>query len=57
MKDVMETILHRRSIRRYAARPVEEEALQQILTAGLYAPSAGGRQGPLFAVSEDREVI
>ena len=23
---------------------------------GLYAPSAGGRQGPLFAVSEDREV-
>ena len=56
MKNIMETILHRRSIRRYAARPVEEEALQQILTAGLYAPSAGGRQGPLFAVSEDREV-
>ena len=56
MKNIMETILHRRSIRRYAARPVEEEDLQQILTAGLYAPSAGGRQGPLFAVSEDREV-
>ena len=56
MKNIMETILHRRSIRRYSARPVEEEALQQILTAGLYAPSAGGRQGPLFAVSEDREV-
>ena len=53
---VMETILHRRSIRRFAAGQIEEAALQQILQAGLYAPSAGGRQGVLFAVCQDREV-
>lgn len=35
---------------------VEEDALQQIREAGLYAPSAGGRQGPVFVVSQDRSV-
>ncbi len=53
---VMETILHRRSIRRFAERQIEEGALRQILQAGLYAPSAGGRQGVLFAVCQDREI-
>lgn len=53
---VMETILHRRSIRRFEPKQIEEDALQQILQAGLYAPSAGGRQGVLFVVSQDREV-
>lgn len=56
MKELMETILHRRAIRRFAERQIEEEALEQILTAGLYAPSAGGRQGVLFAVCQDKEI-
>ena len=56
MNEVMDTIRHRRSIRRFAPDQIGEEALQQILQAGLYAPSAGGRQGVLFAVSQDREV-
>ena len=53
---ITETILHRRSIRRFSEKQVEEDALQQILQAGLYAPSAGGRQGVLFAVCQDRAV-
>lgn len=56
MPDVLETILHRRSIRRFDTRQIEEAALQQILQAGLYAPSAGGRQGVIFAVCQDRAV-
>ena len=56
MNDVMQTILHRRSIRRFDDRQLDEDALQQILQAGLYAPSAGGRQGVLFAVCQDRAV-
>ena len=55
MQPVMETILHRRSIRRFAPEQIREETLAQILQAGLYAPSAGGRQGGLFAVCQDRE--
>ena len=50
MNEVMKTILHRRAVRRFETKQIEEEILQQILQAGLYAPSAGGRQGVLFAV-------
>ena len=56
MNEVMNTILHRRSIRRFEPKQIEEPALQQIIQAGLYAPSAGGRQGVIFAVCQDREV-
>ena len=56
MPDIFETIMHRRSIRRYEPKQIEEAALQQIIQAGLYAPSAGGRQGVIFAVCQDKEV-
>ena len=56
MNELMQTILHRRAIRRFEEKQIEETALQQILQAGLYAPGAGGRQGVLFAVCQDREV-
>ena len=48
--------MHRRSIRRFEPKQIEETALQQILQAGPYAPSAGGRQGVIFAVCQDKEV-
>ncbi len=54
--ELLELMKHRRAIRRFDERQIEEEALQQILEAGLYAPSAGGRQGVLFAVCQDRAV-
>lgn len=56
MPDVFETMLHRRSIRRFEPKQIEESALQQILQAGLYAPSAGGWQGVIFAVCQDSAV-
>lgn len=54
MPDIMEAILHRRSIRRFDERQIDEAGLQKILEAGLHAPSAGGRQGVVFAVCQDR---
>ena len=56
MNEVMNIILHRRSIRRFDSRQIEESALQEILQAGLYAPSAGGRQDVIFVVCQDREI-
>ena len=56
MNEIMKTIMHRRAIRRFDERQIEEDVLQEILQAGLYAPSAGGRQGVIFAVCQDREV-
>lgn len=52
---VIENILTRRTIRRFQAQQIQEDELQTILEAGLYAPSAGGRQGVLFVVSQDKE--
>ena len=54
MNDVIQTILHRRSIRRFEDKQIEEKTLDAILQAGLYAPSAGGRQGVIFAVCQDK---
>lgn len=56
MNETMQTILHRRAIRRFDEKQIDEELLQQILHAGLYAPSAGGKQGVIFAVCQDKEV-
>lgn len=53
---VRNNMLTRRTIRRFLDRQIGEEELQTVLEAGLYAPSAGGRQGVLFAVSQNREV-
>lgn len=44
MNEVLKTIRERRSIRSYEERPVEKEKLDQILEAGLWAPSAMNRQ-------------
>ena len=35
---------------------IEELVLRQILAAGLYAPSAGGRQGVILAVCQNKEI-
>ncbi|MCD8036269.1 MAG: nitroreductase family protein [Clostridiales bacterium] len=56
MGELMETIMHRRAIRRFDTRQIEETVLQEILKAGLYAPSAGGKQGVIFVVCQDKEV-
>lgn len=41
---VIETILARRSIRKYTTRPVEREKLQRILQCGINAPSGLNKQ-------------
>lgn len=57
MNETIKTIMARRAIRRFdEARQLEEDVLSQILDAGLCAPSAGGRQGVIFVVCQDKEV-
>ncbi len=53
---VLECILTRRAIRKYTKEQVSEEQLAQILQAGEYAPSAGGRQSPLVVVCQNAEI-
>lgn len=54
--EVLENMMTRRTIRRFREEQISEEELQAVLGAGMYAPSAGGRQGVLFVVSQNREM-
>lgn len=54
MNDTIRTLLERRSVRSYRPDAVEEEKLQAILEAGLYAPSAMGLQSVTLVAVEDR---
>lgn len=53
MHEFLELIHSRRSIRRYEARPVPADLVEQILTAAIRAPSAHNRQPWRFVVVED----
>lgn len=42
--EVMNTILHRRSIRKFQSRPLEKEKMADIIKCGVYAPNGKGLQ-------------
>ena len=53
--DVRQAIRTRRSIRRYANKPVEEAKLDRVLEAARLAPSANNRQERRFIVVRDAQ--
>lgn len=53
----MNSIFVRRSIRKYLAKPVEEEKLDQLLRAAMQAPSAGNQRPWEFIVVQDKEML
>lgn len=55
--DILTAIKTRRSIRFYADQPVDEEVLNKILEAGMYAPSAHNKRPWHFVVIRDREEL
>jgi nitroreductase len=52
----LETILTRRSVRAYEAKPVPEDIIEKLLKAGMYAPSARNIQPWEFIVIKDSDV-
>ncbi len=55
--DVFEAMLTRRSVRKYTDQDVSDEQMQQILEAGMMAPSAGNAQPWQFVVIRDKETL
>jgi nitroreductase len=55
MNQVIETIMNRRSVRKYEPKPVPEDVLQTIIEAGNAAPSGCNAQYWRFVVVRDRE--
>ncbi len=52
--DILEAIYTRRSIRKYSKKKVEDEKIQEIIRAAMYAPSAVNKQPWHFLVIDDR---
>lgn len=57
MNETIKTLLQRRTVRTFNDKPVPQEVVEQILQAGLYAPSARGEQNAIFVVIQDKETL
>jgi len=54
---LIDSILTRRSVRRYETKDIPEEVLQQILEAGRQSPSAANRQPIHFVIVKDYDIL
>lgn len=57
MNEVIENIKKRRSIRKYLPEQIKEAELNEIIEAGMYAPSAHNDQSWHFTVIQNKELI
>lgn len=55
--EVVNTILQRRSIRKYKPQAIEKEKLNQIIECGVYAPNGMGRQSWEVRVVDDPQLL
>ena len=54
MNETLNTLLTRRSVRRYKPDPIPADVLEQILQAGTYAPTGKNLQSPLILAVTNR---
>ena len=57
MKEALDVLKNRRSIRKYRKEQITEEQLEQILEAGTWAPTGMGKQSPVMVVVQKQELI
>ena len=54
--DAMETMLTRKSIKKYKSDPVPKELIEQVIAAGLNAPSGLNKQTPIILAVTNKQV-
>lgn len=57
MKDGLNALYERRSVRKYKSEQISDSELEQILKAGLCAPSAMNRQPAIIIAVQDKDTI
>ncbi len=57
MNEAMNNLLTRRSIRKYKAEQITDAELNAVIEAGLYAPSAMGKQTAIIVAVQDADTI
>jgi len=55
--ETMQSIMARRSYKMFDSKPIDDEALDTIVTAGLYAPTGMNRQPWHFTVIRSKEML
>jgi nitroreductase len=55
--NILETLINRRSIRKYKEKTVPREMILQIIKAGMYAPSARNQQPWQFIIIDQKETM
>ena len=57
MNGIINIIKNRRSIRAFSDEQIKQEELDVILEAGMYAPSAAGKQAWFFTVVQNQHIL
>ena len=57
MKDAMEVLRNRRSIRKFKPEQITREELEAVIEAGRYAPTAMNRQPGLIVAVQDADTL
>lgn len=57
MNSILSVIRERRTTRKFTKEQIKDEELQEIINAGLYAPSAHNQQSWNFTVIQNKEII
>ena len=55
--ETMQSIMNRRSYKLFDGKPIDDDALDTIVTAGLYAPTGMNRQPWHFTVIRSKEML
>ena len=55
--DALDTILTRRSVRKYTKKPISDKIINELLEAAVSAPSAGDQQPWQFIIIDDRRIL
>ena len=55
--DILKALRERRSVRQFKSEQITDEELQAVLEAGIYAPTAMGRQDPWIVAVQNPEII
>ena len=57
MKDILETIVSRRSVKSYIDKAVDEELVDRVIKAGMYAPSGKNKQSAIILAITNKEIL
>lgn len=55
--ELYEGLISRRSIRQYTGEKIDDDKIQAIIRAGMYAPSASNRRPWHFIIIDDRKIM